>query len=80
MARRKIDLATKVHAMREGLHLENVAAIAQKYQVSERIAYQWFEQILERLPEILSESKPGPKTQRTESLAPPRRRNRSAKR
>jgi len=80
MPRRIVDLDTKVQTMRECLHLSGVEAVTHKYAVSERVAYQWFEQILERLPEILSESKPGPKTQGAESLAPRRRRNRSAKR
>jgi hypothetical protein len=80
MARRKIDLATKVQAMRESLHLENVTAIAHKYQVSERIAYTWFAQILEHLPESLQAAKPGPKRQAADVEVPPRRRRRGAKR
>ena len=79
MPRRKIDNDTKVQAMRECLHLENVAAIAHKYKVSERIAYNWFAQILEHLPESLQEAKPGRKRQADELVAPPRQRHRQAK-
>jgi hypothetical protein len=79
MARRKIDLKIKVQAMRECLHLENVAAIAHKYRVSERIAYHWFAQVLEHLPESLQEAKPGRKGQPHDPVAPPRRRPRWAK-
>jgi hypothetical protein len=80
MANRKIQLDVKVQAMRECLRLANVEATMRKHQLSERSAFRWFEQILERLPDILQETKPGPKSQRASSAAPPRRRNRSAKR
>lgn len=77
MPRRKIDLDTKVQAMRECLHLENVAAIARKYKVSERIAYNWFAQILEHLPASLQQAKPGRKRQAHDPAGvPPRRRHR----
>lgn len=79
MARRKIDLKVKVQAMREGLHLENVAAIARKYKVSERIAYRWFTQILEHLPESLQEAKSGRKGQPHDPVVSPRRRPRWVK-
>jgi hypothetical protein len=79
MSRRKIKLDTKVQAMRESLHLENVATITHKYQVSERSLYDWFAQILEHLPESLQEAKPGPKRQADDPAAPPRRPSRSAK-
>ena len=74
MPRPKIDLDTKVQAMRECLHLENVAAIARKYKVSERIAYNWFAQILEHLPASLQETKPGRKRHAHDPVAPLRRR------
>lgn len=79
MANRKIQLDVKVRAMRECLRLENVEATMRKHQLSERSAFRWFEQILERLPEILKETKPGPKSQPPSTMAPPRQRNRSAK-
>jgi len=72
MPRRKIDLHTKVQAMRECLHLKDVAAIAHKYHVSERIAFIWFAQVLEHLPESLQETKPGRKRQTCDSAVPPR--------
>lgn len=80
MANRKIQLDVKVQAMRQCLRLENVEATMRKHQLSERSAFRWFEQILERLPEILKETKPGPKSQpQPPRCAPPRQRNRSAK-
>jgi hypothetical protein len=78
MANRKIQLDVKVQAMRECLHLDNVEATMRKHHLSERSAFRWFEQILERLPEILKETKPGSKSQPPSTLAPPRRRNRTA--
>ena len=77
MANRKILLDVKVQVMRECLRLEQVGTTVRKHQLSERSALRWFEQILERLPEILTETKPGPKSQRPESRVPPRHRNRS---
>ena len=80
MPRRKVALDTKVQAMRECLRMENVTTVMHKYQLSERAAYNWFAQVLEHLPEILQEDKPGPKSQSHEPAAPPRRRSRLAKR
>ncbi len=80
MPRRKVELDTKVQAMRECLRLENVAAVMHKYHLSERAAYNWFEQVLAHLPEILQDAKPGPKSPSPELTAPPRRRNHLAKR
>jgi hypothetical protein len=74
MPRRKVDLDTKVQAMRECLHLEHVEATMRKYHLSERAAFNWFAQILERLPDILQNESPGPKRQSDTLLAPPRRR------
>ena len=79
MANRKIQLDVKVQVMRECLRLENVEATMRKHQLSERSAFRWFEQILERLSEILKETKPGPKSQPPSTRVPPRRRNRLAK-
>jgi hypothetical protein len=79
MANRKIPLDVKAQAMRECLRLQNVEVTMRKHQLSERSAFRWFDQILERLPEILKETKPGPKSESPSTLAPPRRRNRSAK-
>lgn len=77
MPKRKINLDVKVQAMRECLQLADVESVMRKYHLSERSAYNWFGQILERLPEILQDAKPGPKTP-PRTMAPPRRRNRSA--
>jgi hypothetical protein len=79
MANRKIQLDVKVQAMRECLRLQNVEATMRKHQLSERSAFRWFDQILEQLPEILREAKPGPKREPPSTWVPPRRRNRSAK-
>lgn len=81
MANRKIQLDVKVQVMRECLRLDakRVEATMRKHQLSERSAFRWFEQILERLPEILKETKPGPKSQPPSTRVPPRRRNRLAK-
>lgn len=80
MANRKVKLDIKVHAMRECMRLENVAAVMHKYHLSERSAFRWFEDILEHLPEILQAEKPGPKSQKHAGGAPPRQRNHSVKR
>ena len=79
MPKRKINLDVKVQVMRECLHLADVESVMRKYHVSERCAYNWFAQILERLPEILQDAKPGPKSQPPSTRVPPRRRNRVAK-
>ena len=84
MPNRKVQLVLKVQAMRECLHLENVESVMRKYGLSESSAFRWFEEILEHLPEILHDEKPGPKSQlhtpSTLAAAPPRRRSRSVKR
>lgn len=71
MPRRKVDLDTKVQTMRECLHLQDVTAVTHTYGVSERAAFNWFAQILEHLPEILQEAKPGPKSHVHDPAAPP---------
>ena len=84
MPNRKVQLAVKVQAMRECLHLENVQSVMCKHGLSESSAFRWFEDILEQLPEILQSEKPGPKSQphapSVRAAAPPRRRSRSVKR
>jgi hypothetical protein len=80
MPKRKINLDVKVQAMRECLQLAEVESVMHKYHLSKRSAYNWFDQILERLPEILQDAKPGPRPPRRSSTAPPRPRHRSAKR
>ena len=72
MPRRKVKLATKVKVMRENLRLIDAKDIARKYGVSERAVYNWYQRVLEALPEILAEASPGPKpTAKSESESPP---------
>lgn len=71
MPRRKIELDIKVKVMRESLHVVDVENITRKYGVSERSAYNWYEQILEALPDILADDKPGPKPKSKADSAPP---------
>lgn len=66
MPKRKIDLGVKVQAMLECLHLQDVEAVTQKYDLSKRSLFVWFNKIKDHLPETLQEAKPGPKG------APPR--------
>jgi len=72
MPKRKIDLGVKVQAMLECLQLHNVDAVMDKYGLSKRAAYYWFEKIKARLPEILQEGRPGPKGALPETETPPR--------
>jgi hypothetical protein len=71
MPRRKVKLDTKVATMREGLQLVNVAGIAHKYQVTEQSVYNWYDRVLEALPNILADAKPGPKAKPAVESAPP---------
>ena len=71
MSRRKIELDIKVKVMRESLHMADVENISRKYGVSERSAYHWYNRILEALPDILTDDKPGPKTKSKAESAPP---------
>ncbi len=59
MPRRKIELETKVKVMREILHVADVKDALQKYDVSERAVFTWYHRILEALPDILINEKPG---------------------
>ena len=61
MPKRKINLDVKVQVMLECLHLQDVEAATEKYDLSERSLFVWFSRIKEQLPEILQEAKPGPK-------------------
>jgi hypothetical protein len=75
MPNHKVKLDIKVKAMRECLHLDTqrVKAIMHKYGLSERSAFRWLDTILEQLPNILEDGKPGPKKQAPSSAVPPRR-------
>jgi hypothetical protein len=68
MPRRKIELEVKVEVMRECLRMADVENIARKYSISERAAYNWYRKVLEGLPNILEDDKPGRKSkQKAES-------------
>ena len=68
MPRRKVKLNTKVAAMRESLRLTNVADIIRKRQLSKQSLYNWYQRVLEALPDILADESPGPKpTAKSES-------------
>jgi hypothetical protein len=71
MPRRKIDLDIKVEFMREGLHLVDLKALLGKYDVSERTAYNWYREVLDALPDILADEKPGRKSQSKAKSGPP---------
>lgn len=71
MPRRKVKSNIKVKVLRESLHLRGAKDIARKYGVSERSAYNWYVQVLEALPDILTEDKPGRKPQVKVKAAPP---------
>ena len=70
MPRRKVKLDTKVAAMRESLRLANVAAIIYKRRLSKQSLYNWYQRVLEALPDILADNRPGRKS-KTKSESPP---------
>jgi len=71
MPRRKVKLVTKVKVMRENLRLTDAKDIPRKYGVSERAVYNWYQRVLEALPDILADESPGPKpTAKSESPPP----------
>jgi len=71
MPRRKIKLDVKVRVMRERLRLTGVEDIPRQYGVSERSAFNWYRKVLEALPEILADDKPGRKAKAQADSAPP---------
>ena len=71
MPRRKIELEVKVEVMRECLRMADVENIARKYDISERAAYNWYTRVLEALPDILADGKPGRKPKPKVKSAPP---------
>jgi transposase-like protein len=71
MPRRKIELDVKVKVMRESLRMANVKGVSRQYGVSERSAYNWYNRVLEALPDILTDDKPGPKPELKAESAPP---------
>jgi len=71
MPRRKVNLAVKVAAMRESLRLVNVADIVDKHGLSKQALYNWYREVLEALPDILADEKPGRKPPSKADSAPP---------
>ena len=71
MPRRKVKLATKVKVMRENLRLTDAKDIPRKYGVSERAVYNWYQRVLEALPDILADESPGPKSTAKSESPPP---------
>jgi len=71
MSRRKIKLNTKVAAMRASLRLTNVAEIIRKRRLSKQSLYNWYQRVLEHLPDILADEPPGPKSKDKVEPAPP---------
>lgn len=71
MPRRKNELEVKVEVMRECLRMAEVENIARKYGISERAAYNWYRKVLEGLPNILVDDKPGRKPKQKAESAPP---------
>jgi len=71
MPRRKIELEVKVEVMRECLCMADVENIARKYSISERAAYNWYTRVLEALPDILADDRPGRKPKPKVKSPPP---------
>ena len=71
MPRRKVKLDTKVAAMRETLRLANVAEIIRKRRLSKQSLYNWYQRVLDALPDILAEAKPGRKSKTKSESSPP---------
>ena len=71
MPRRKVKLDVKVAAMRESLQLMNVAEVVNKHGLSKQAVYNWYREILEALPDILADDKPGRKPKSKADSAPP---------
>jgi hypothetical protein len=71
MSRRTIKLDVKVDVMRDSLRLMGLEDVLRKYGVSRRSAYNWYREILEALPDILADDKPGRKPKPKADSAPP---------
>lgn len=71
MPRRKVELEVKVETMRECLRLVDVEAIARKYGVSKQAAYNWYQRVLEALPDLLADKTPGRKPAAEKTTPPP---------
>jgi hypothetical protein len=51
--------------------MADVEDISRKYGISERAAYNWYARVLEALPDILADDKPGRKRKPKVESAPP---------
>ncbi len=71
MPRRKVKLDAKVAGMRESLRLKNVGDIARKHKLSKPALYKWYHEVLEALPDILTDEKPGRKPKSKVEATPP---------
>ena len=71
MPRRKVNLDVKVAAMRKSLRLTNVTDIVQEHGLSKQVLYNWYDKVLEALPDILTDDKPGRKPPSKADSAPP---------
>lgn len=71
MPRRKVKLDVKVAALRESLRLVNVADTVEKHGLSKQALYNWYREVLEALPDILADDKPGRKAKSAADSAPP---------
>ena len=71
MPRRKIKLNTKVAAMRASLRLTNVAAVIRNERLSKQSLYNWYQRVLDALPDILADEPSGPKSQDKTKPIPP---------
>ena len=71
MPRRKVKLDVKIAAMRESLRLVNVADVVDKHGLSKQAVYNWYREVLEALPDILVDNKPGRKSASRAKSSPP---------
>ena len=71
MPRRKIKLNTKVAAMRASLRLTNVAAVIRNERLSKQSLYNWYQRVLDALPDILADEPSGPKSKDKTKPIPP---------
>lgn len=71
MPRRKIKLNTKVAAMRASLRLTNIAEVIRNERLSKQSLYNWYQRVLDALPDILADEPPGPKSKDKVEPAPP---------
>ena len=71
MPRRKVKLDVKIAAMRESLRLANVADVVDKHGLSKQVLYNWYREVLDALPDILADDKPGRKPKSKAETAPP---------